>query len=71
MNALGNALGDVIVFIIDKLTDKVADYIKFKEIENRVKIHNWSKKTKIFFYLDILEISPPTGRYWKGEKRWN
>ena len=31
-------IGDVIYLIIDKLTDKVADWIKFKELEKRVKI---------------------------------
>lgn len=32
------ALVDVIWLLIDKFTDKVADYIKFKELEKRVKI---------------------------------
>ena len=40
MNALGNALGDVIVLIVDKVTDKIAAYIKLKELEKRVKIDN-------------------------------
>lgn len=29
---------DFIWFIIDKLTDKIADYIKYKELENRLKL---------------------------------
>lgn len=32
------ALVDVIWLLIDKFTDKVADYIKFRELEKRVKI---------------------------------
>lgn len=34
------ALVDVIWLIIDKFTDKVADYIKFKELEKRVEIED-------------------------------
>lgn len=30
--------GDVVYLIIDKLTDRVADWIRFKELEKRVKI---------------------------------
>lgn len=32
------ALADFIWLVIDRVTDKVADYIKFKELEKRVKI---------------------------------
>lgn len=31
--------GDVFWLLIDKLTDKVADYIKYKDLEKRVKIY--------------------------------
>lgn len=31
------AIADAIYFIIDKLTDKIADYIKYKELEKRLK----------------------------------
>lgn len=34
------ALVDFVWFVIDKFTDKVADYIKFKELEKRVKIED-------------------------------
>lgn len=30
--------GDVVYLIIDKLTDKIASYIKFKDLEKRIKI---------------------------------
>lgn len=33
-----SAFADFLWFVIDKFTDKVADYIKFKELEKRVKI---------------------------------
>lgn len=33
-----NAFVDFLWFVIDKLTDKVANYIKFKELEKRLKI---------------------------------
>ena len=29
---------DFIWFLIDKLTDKIAEYIKYKELENRLKL---------------------------------
>ena len=32
------ALADVIWLVIDKVTDRIASYIKFKELEKRVKI---------------------------------
>ena len=31
-------ISDFIWFIIDKATDKIADYIKYKELEKRIKI---------------------------------
>ena len=31
------AISDAIYFIIDKLTDKISDYIKYKELEKRLK----------------------------------
>ena len=30
------AIADAIYFIIDKLTDKIADYIKYKDLEKRL-----------------------------------
>lgn len=30
------AIADSIYFIIDKLTDKIADYIKYKDLEKRL-----------------------------------
>lgn len=38
MKPLGNALGDLLFFLMDKLTDKIADYIKYKDLENRLKL---------------------------------
>lgn len=32
------AIVDFIWFVIDKATDKMADYIKFKELEKRIEI---------------------------------
>ena len=29
---------DFIWFLIDKLTDKIAEYIKYKDLENRLKL---------------------------------
>lgn len=29
---------EFIWFLIDKLTDKIADYIKYKDLENRLKL---------------------------------
>lgn len=31
------AIADAIYFLIDKLTDKIADYIKYKDLERRIK----------------------------------
>ena len=33
-----NIFGEALWLIIDKATDKIASYIKFKELEKRVKI---------------------------------
>ena len=33
-----NIFGEALWLILDKLTDKVADYIKFKELEKRIDI---------------------------------
>lgn len=30
------AIADAIYFIIDKLTDKISDYIKYKDLEKRL-----------------------------------
>lgn len=31
------AIADVIYLLMDKLTDKISDYIKYKELEKRLK----------------------------------
>ena len=33
-----NIFGEALWLIIDKVTDKMADYIKFKDLEKRVKM---------------------------------
>jgi len=33
-----NIFGEALWLILDKVTDKVADYIKFKELEKRIEI---------------------------------
>ena len=33
-----NIFGEALWLILDKVTDKVADYIKFKELEKRIDI---------------------------------
>ena len=33
-----NMFGEALWLILDKVTDKVADYIKFKELEKRIDI---------------------------------
>lgn len=35
-----NIFGEALWLIIDKATDKISDYIKFKELEKRVKVDN-------------------------------
>ena len=35
-----NIFGDVVFLMIDKFTDKVASYIKLKELEKRIKMND-------------------------------
>ena len=34
-----NIFGEALWLILDKVTDKMADYIKFKELDKRIKIN--------------------------------
>lgn len=34
-----NIFGEALWLILDKVTDKIADYIKFKELDKRIKIN--------------------------------